>query len=178
MKRFSKPALPPAVPILIACALFAACLGCSSQEPQPQSDVASGGLVPDTKPAPPVRWVDATVPEGTLLPLKLVGRIDPATCKAGDAFRARLDDAVLVGDQVVLPAGSFVEGVLVPGPVQEGGIGPHALGLKFQTINTPTGAGAVLDVRLRQPPRGRVALEEGTLLSVVLRSPLQIKVKH
>jgi hypothetical protein len=171
-----RPALPMAVPFLLVCALGIVGLRCSSQEPQ--STVATGGLIPDTKPAPIVRWVDATVPQGTVLSLKLVGRIDPASSRSGDMFRARLDDAVMVGNMVVIPAGSFVEGVLAPGPAQGGAIGSQRLGLKFQTINTPTGAGAVLDVRLQPSPRVAGVWEEGTPLPVVLQSPLQIKVKQ
>jgi hypothetical protein len=110
------------------------------------------GFIPDTKPAPPIRWVDATVEAGTRLALTMVDRVGSDSGKRGDSFKARLAEALVQGDMVVLPAGSTVYGVVAR--VTPAGTGFKNRGgsmvLAFSRITTPTGAGADLSARLAE----------------------------
>ncbi len=64
----------------------------------------------------PVRWQRddmATVPEGTMLTVRLIDSIDSERNKAGDVFRASLESPVMAGDAMVAPKGADVEGRVV-----------------------------------------------------------------
>ena len=158
------------MPFLLAGFLGLGLTACSGETaPQPPAT----RFVPDTKPAPPVRWVDAVVPEGTRLELQI------ETVAAGGAggqstpVRAKLVEAVLVGNIVVLPAGSLLEG---EARRSAPGSGIHVM--RFGQISTPTGAGAPIAVRPAGGGREvRGSLSAGTSLSVELEKPLEIKVK-
>jgi hypothetical protein len=53
-----------------------------------------------------------TVPAGTMVPLTLVTPIKSKSTKPGDTVRAAVAFPVTVGDQVAIPPGTYVEGVL------------------------------------------------------------------
>jgi hypothetical protein len=84
------------------------------------------------------------VPEATPLNIKLEENLNSGTNHEGDTFRATLVEAVIVGDRVVLPEGSTIEGTLtsvVPakkGLKESGG----AMTLSFDRITTPSGNSA------------------------------------
>jgi hypothetical protein len=122
-------------------------VGCSGAS---QPERAPAGLVPDTKPAPPVRWVDATVPQGTRLALALVDRVGSDTSRRGDLFRSRITEALVQGEMVVIPAGSMVFGVVGQATPARTGFKNKggSMVLAFSRISTPTGAGADLTARL------------------------------
>jgi len=65
-----------------------------------------------TPPAPPAPRV-VSVPEGTVLAVRLVDSINTAQSKPGDTFRATVSSPVTVGDEVVIPQGADVEGQIV-----------------------------------------------------------------
>ena len=68
--------------------------------------------VPAAPPAPaPPRVV--TIPEGTIVAVRLIDPIDTERNKAGDTFRATLSQPVMVGDEVVIPSDADVEGQIV-----------------------------------------------------------------
>ena len=72
----------------------------------------AGGMTSSAAPAPaPPRVV--TVPEGTIVAIRLVDPIDTETAKAGDTFRATVSQPVTVGDEVVIPSDADVEGQIV-----------------------------------------------------------------
>src|SRR5882672_6378979 len=81
----------------------------SSQAPVPAND-GSSGFVPDTKPLPTVKWLDATVPKGTALKLSLIDSLNSGLTRSGDPFRTLLTDAILINGTVVIPSGSNVMG--------------------------------------------------------------------
>ncbi len=54
-----------------------------------------------------------TIPQGTKLSVRLIDAIDSSVNKAGDVFRATLDDPIQVGNQVILPKNADVEGQVV-----------------------------------------------------------------
>src|SRR5260370_7931118 len=58
-------------------------------------------------PPPPVR---VTVPDGSMLSIRLVDAIDTEQNHAGDVFRATLDAPIVVDDRIVIPAGADVTG--------------------------------------------------------------------
>ncbi len=62
-------------------------------------------------PAAPARVV--TVPEGTIVAVRLIDPINTETAKAGDTFRATISQPVMVGDEVVIPSDVDVEGQIV-----------------------------------------------------------------
>ena len=124
-------------------------------EPEPQSNEPQRQAEPPrrTEPAPvhqapaapPVpKTVAVTVPESTPLNVKLEDNLNSGVNHEGDTFRATLTQAIIVGDRVVLPEGSTIEGTLtsvVPakkGLKESGG----AMTLSFDRIMTPTGNAA------------------------------------
>jgi len=147
--------------------------GCT-QSPGPatakEPSEGAGGFVADTKPVPQVRWQDATVPKGTPIKLTMIDTLSPQTSHRGDMFRALVTDALMVKGMVVVPSGSNVLGV-----VSE--IAPETLKLRFDRIDTPTGASAPLKARLVQGTTGPV-MRSNSPMTVVLEEPLQIKVKQ
>ena len=99
---------------------------------------------PSTPPAP--KTIAVTVPESTQLNVKLVENLNSGENHEGDTFTATLAQAVIVGDRVVLPEGSTIEGTLtsvVPakkGLKESGG----AMTLSFDRITTPSGSSAAM----------------------------------
>src|SRR5436309_6013939 len=146
------------LPVLIcALALVAAVgslSGCGRSE-TPASAVtpeesAPAAYLPETKPVPVVKWVEATVPKGTPIKLTLIDTLTSQTSRKGDGFRALVTDAILIGGTVTVPSGSNVLGVV--SDVVSAEIGFKGKGgmiaLEFNRINTPTGASAPLRARL------------------------------
>ena len=65
-------------------------------------------------PAEPPKPVTVTVPEGTVLNVRLIDGLSSETNKTGETFRATLDTPVVGDDnKVAIPAGSQVEGRIV-----------------------------------------------------------------
>lgn len=157
--------------------LMIGAFGCSSPEQtvsQPPASGIPGGLVADTKPVPPVRWIVATVPTGTTIRLSLIDSLSPDTSKKGDVFRTLVTEAVMVDGTVVVPSGSNILGRVVE-------VTPGSLHLEFERIDTPTGASAPLKARLAEgKPDGpdRRALMSTAPIAVVLEAPLRIQVKQ
>jgi len=171
VKRLSRPGL---------IAAFASVLlgagGCSSSEqtasvPPPAAN--PGGFVPDTKPVPEVRWIEATVPQGTTIKLSMIDTLSPETSKQGDPFRTLVTEAVMVDGIVVVPSGSNIMGRVTE-------VTPTTLHLRFERIDTPTGASASLKARLSDAKQGngRRGMISTAPLSVVLEEPLRIRVKQ
>ena len=153
--------------------LFLGAAGCSqSAGPASKPEAARGavGFVPDTKPVPVARWIEATVPRGTAIKLSMIDTLTPQTSHKGDAFRALVTEAVMINGMVVVPSGSNILGVVSD-------VSPGALRLQFDRIDTPTGASAPLKARLKQGARGPVIRSNAPIV-VVLEEPLQIKVKQ
>ena len=163
--------------VAISAVLILGTFGCSSQEQtasQPPASGIPGGLIADTKPLPEVRWIETTVPTGTTIRLSLINPLSPQTSKVGDPFRTLVTEAVLVEGTVVVPSGSNILG-------RVGEVTPTSLHLRFDRIDTPTGASAPLKARLVDANPG--GLDQGALLStapmaVVLEEPLRIKVRQ
>ena len=82
--------------------------------PQPDNPAA---LTPPANtpeaPAPPPPPRKVTLPEGTVLSVRLIDPIDSATNQAGDSFRATLDSPVTIDGDVVVPANADIQGRVV-----------------------------------------------------------------
>jgi hypothetical protein len=162
----------------------------------------SAGLVPDLKPVPEAKWVEATIPKGTPIKISLIDILTSQTSHKGDSFRALVPDAVVIDGKEIVPSGSNVRGVVrdvVPAEVGFKGKG-GMIALDFNQVDTPTGASAPLRARLTAlAPRkssavlaggglvdtitdvspGREAiLASGSELTLVLEEPLRIKVRQ
>jgi hypothetical protein len=191
---------------LLALVAVAATLhGCGRSEAPAASSPADNVppvFVPDTKPIPPVHWIEATVPRGTPIRLSLIDILTSETTRKGEAFRALVTEAIVIDGIVTVPSGSNVVGVVsevVPGTTGSQGRG-GMLVLQFNRIDTPTGARASLKARLAElkPVRSSAILVGGgapgavvagakgrevvigsdTPLTLVLEEPLHIKVKQ
>ena len=112
--------------------------GCGRSE-APQKGTEEGGpvgYVPDTKPVPEARWVDATVPSGTPIKLSLIDNLTSQTSRKGDVFRALVTDAIVINGTVTVPSGSNVRGVVSDVALAETGFRDEGgmLALEFNRI--------------------------------------------
>ncbi len=186
----------PLSAILMVSALAIGCGG-GPQAPEGGTPAAqAGGLVPDNKPAPPVRWSDATIPAGTTLDLALVEPLSSETNRTGDRFRGRMVDGIVQGSRVVLPGGSIVEGKVLGAIAAGQGAGRQGgtLIVQFERITTPFGAAADIAARVVKTGVATQVVRDGVIgggapgrsvllppeasLTVVLEKPLQIKVRE
>jgi hypothetical protein len=157
--------------ILLVAALAA--LACGGK---PTEQTAEGGYVPDTKPPPEVRWVDATIPKGTRIELTLPANPPPGGFLKGGLVQARVAVAILAGPLLAIPEGSIAQGFVM---AAEPGRPPL---VKFQVVSTPTGAGAPIVAHqvseLARAPITPAGSDTGPPIAIVLDQPLQIKVRQ
>ncbi len=170
-------AIAPSSAVLLVSILLGP-VGCSPA-PGPEVKRPAAGFVPDTKPAPVVRWVETTVTAGTEIRLALSGRLSLDSSRPGDAVRARVMEAVMQDGLVAVPAGSIVEGRVAEVATARGGsvAGGGRFVLELGRIGTPTEATAVLSERLTITVGGE-GLEPETPLRLKLEKPLNIKVRN
>ena len=90
--------------VIVVSALGACGQSSSSQAPVRTHDNSSG-FVPDTKPLPAVKWLDATVPEGTVVNLSMIDSLSSGSTRKGDPFRTLVTDAILINGVVAIPSG-------------------------------------------------------------------------
>jgi len=74
------------------------------------SSNSSDNLASNNTPAPPPAPVTVTVPAGTKLSVRLTDPLSSETAKVGDTFRGTLDNAISIGDKVVIPRDADVQG--------------------------------------------------------------------
>lgn len=150
--------------------------GCSRSEQAPAAQPAPGpgGFVPDTKPVPVARWIDATVPRGTTIKLSFIDTLSSENSRKGDMFRALVTETVMVGGAAVVPSGSNIVGKVAE-------VSPTSLRLEFERVDTPTGASAPIKARMADPEgagAGRTIYRSTAPITVVLEEPLRIRVKQ
>ncbi len=157
--------------------------GCAREVPQKATTV--DGFVPDTKPAPPISWVDATVPAGTKISMTLLTPLSAESNRPGDLFRARVSEGVMAGALLAIPEGSLVQGnVKAVSATKQGTSGTAGrLVLAFKVLTTATGAGAALSAHLSDESGGGAGgsfarLEEGSPMTIVLEEPFVIKIRQ
>src|SRR5688572_6624628 len=98
-------------------------------------DVANPGPVPAGAPKS-----SRAVPVGTVIPINLTSRISTKHAKEGDGIYAQTAVPIVLDNEIVIPAGSFVRGKI--GHVQQPGRikGRAEMTFSFQSITLPTGA--------------------------------------
>src|SRR5207244_140400 len=64
-------------------------------------------------PAAPVEAAPVTVPDGTILNVRLIDGIDTSRSQPGEMFKASLDSPVTIGDKIAIPADADVTGRIV-----------------------------------------------------------------
>ena len=74
---------------------------------------ASNAPQENTAPAPPPPPAKVTVPDGTVLSIRLTDGVDSERNQVGDTFHGSLDSPVVVGEQTAIPAGADVQGRVV-----------------------------------------------------------------
>lgn len=84
--------------------------------PQRTRAVAKPAVAP--KPSPPATAEaepikEVTLPEGTLLSIRMIDAIDSAVNKVGDSFEATVEKPVLLSNNVVIAKGAHIEGRVV-----------------------------------------------------------------
>jgi hypothetical protein len=78
------------------------------------SNAPSGNsMTSDSTPAPPPAPVTVTIPAGTRVSVRLSDPLSSETAHVGDTFRGTLDNAISVGDKVVVPRDSDVQGRVI-----------------------------------------------------------------
>ena len=81
----------------------------------------------------------ATVPQGTFIEIALNSSLNSGGNNVGDDFTARVTEPVVVGDRVVIPAGSTVRGTVQAVTPAKRGAGNASMTLAFQRIDLPGG---------------------------------------
>lgn len=122
------------------------------QRPRTDSSTTSKPSRPPSAPAPAPapQTVAYTLSSGTELKVKLEDALDSGTTQPGDHFASTLVDQVIVGDRVVLPAGSRIDGTVtdvVPakkGIKESGG----SLTLSFERVTTTGGESVPLSASI------------------------------
>lgn len=133
-----------------------------AQEPEPVdiSEVPHGaqGGQPDTvatviEETAELATVDPTLPAGTYLELELRTPLHTATTLVGDRFAARLIDDVRLGENVVLPAQTLVEGRVsrVVSAEDADDEQPATVELEFRSLILPSGERRPFKAELADP---------------------------
>src|SRR6516225_3912865 len=99
-------ALCPTLAILLLAAPGAA----EQQAPSPGQPGAPRADAPPAEQVPPPHPAPVTLPAGTELALILTHPIDSKATRRGSTVFAETTAPVLIDDQVVIPAGAFVQG--------------------------------------------------------------------
>lgn len=86
-----------------------------------------------------------TIPAGTVVPLTLVSPINGRSTKVGDAVRAVVAFPVTVGDQVAIPAGTYVEGTITSLTAQSKKTQQQNVQIHFTRLLYANGYTAMLD---------------------------------
>ena len=111
----------------------------STSAEQPELNSRSNASDPDgdiVHPAPPPA---GELGEGTLIRARLLNDLSTGYAHAGDKFRAKVASDVFRGDQVLIPAGSEIDGIVMQ--VSTGHFGGHgSMTLRPQTVILPDGS--------------------------------------
>ena len=101
---------PKPVPLAIIFALSAAIASFGAQQAQQPTDVAKVATAPPATPPEPEAKI--TLKEGTDVPLKFAQDLTSKTAQEGDPVSLVLDQALKVGDIVVIKAGAKAVGTI------------------------------------------------------------------
>lgn len=119
---------------------------------------------PDGDIVHPAPLPPGTLGEGASIRVRLLKRLSTSDSERGDAFRSRVATDVLQDGQVLIPAGSEIEGHVVD--VSSGHAGGHgSMRLRPETVILPNGTRYRLDAQVSGTPGSRTRVGgEGTIL--------------
>lgn len=127
-------------------------------EPEPEPEEEVEVEVREEPRAEPVE-----VPAGTPFDVEFQDTIGSATSRAGDTFRVRVSRDVYWNDEVVIPGGSEIVGV-VTDAAPLGRVGGRAkLGLRFTDLVLPSGSTVPIDASLVQEGRSETGRDAATI---------------
>ena len=128
----------------------------------PEQDSAKRGLVTPAEAGPGT----IVVPAGTKIPLVLRETISTKTARVGDNVYAQTNFPIAMDDSIVIPSGTYVQGVIVK-VKPAGRVANHAeLLLAFKTLLYPNGYTVSLPGALDNVPgmeSGKMKDKEGTV---------------
>jgi type F conjugative transfer system protein TrbI len=149
-------------------------IGCAAAATQTSQDTphltpratAAQPSPPAAQPEPPAPAPDITVPAGTKIPLTLKQGINSKSARPGDPVYAQTAFPITQDDQIVIPAGTFVQGevrrVVRPGRVK----GRAELQMSFTSMIFPNGYTVLLPGAVQNTPGSKdntVNGKEGTI---------------
>jgi hypothetical protein len=104
------------------------------------------------------------LPEGTNIRVRLMDGLSTSSSEKGEAFRGRVASDVLLGEKVVIPAGSEIDGRVVQ--VSSGHAGGHgSMHLRPEAVTLPDGRRYQLQAEITGTPGSRTRVgNEGTIL--------------
>ncbi len=95
--------------------------------------------------------------DGTVIRVRLMERLSSASAERGEAFRSRVASDVLSGGEVVIPAGSEIDGHVVQ--VSSGHLGGHgSLHLRPETVILPNGSRYRLNAEVTGTPGSKTRI--------------------
>lgn len=86
-------------------------------------------------PPPPPPPKPVTIPDGTVLQVRMIDTIDSATNQPGDRFHATLDAPVTIDDKVIIPHGAEIEGRVAELKSAGHFAGKPAIGLELTALS-------------------------------------------
>ena len=154
-----------------------ACSGSPDAEGQATGAATAPAFVPDTKPAPPIRWVERTIAAGTMLRAVAEAPLTADGAREGDPVEVRVEDAIITDGLVGVPSGSKIHGTVQS--ARRGGAGRITLVVAWTRIETPTGATAGLSARTMMSGHpGSILMEANVPYEIALDAPLVIGVRQ
>jgi hypothetical protein len=104
------------------------------------------------------------LPEGTNIRIRLMDGLSTVSSEKGEVFRGRVASDVLLGEQVVIPAGSEIDGRVAQ--VSTGRTGGHgSMHLRPETVTLPDGRRFQLQAEITGTPGSKTRVgNEGTIL--------------
>jgi len=78
--------------------------------PSAPATTAMAPAPPPPPPPPPPPAKPVTIPDGTVLQVRMIDSVDSASNQPGDRFRATLDAPITIEDKVIVPQGADIEG--------------------------------------------------------------------
>lgn len=124
--------------LLIGALLIAT--ACVAQEPTTEVQQAA----PPVQTPPDTEKRTLTIPAGTRVPLTLTSPMRARAMRKGDSVRAVTSFPVTAGQQVAIPAGTYVEGV-IDKMIKRGPTGSTGLEMHFTRIVFPNGYNVALE---------------------------------
>jgi len=138
----------------------------SGMQAVPAPALSTRGMVadPDGDIVHPAPLGPGQLGEGTNIQVTLLDRLSTVESEKGEPFRSKVELDVLQGGQVVIPAGSEIDGRVVD--VSSGHLGGHgSMRLRPESVVLPDGSRFALHAELTGTPGSRTRLRgEGTIL--------------